>query len=127
LNPAPADRPRTQGTLLYPTLYMWYLVAGTLDLLVTHFMLHQLGGREVNAVAAELIERWGVWGLVGLKYGAVVVVVLVCETVGRRRPRAGRNLAIAAVVFSALPVGLGLIQVWAWTHGVGGVGHPEGH
>lgn len=101
--------------LRYPREYAWYILAGTLDIVVTHFIL-QLGGHEVNILADRLIERFGVWGLVALKYGTVVLVVLICEAVGRTRPRVGRALARAAVVISAFPVGLGLLKVYAWTH-----------
>ncbi|MEX2217469.1 MAG: DUF5658 family protein [Phycisphaerales bacterium] len=114
--PEPVPLAAPFPALLYGRFYTWYLLAGTLDILVTHFILSQLGGWEVNVLAARLIERYGVWGLVALKYSTVVVVVLVCEYVGRRRPRVGRGLAAAAIVISALPVGLGLLQVAAWTH-----------
>ena len=64
----------------------------------------------------SLTRRFGWWGLVGLKYSTVMLVVMICESVGRTRPRLGRALATAAVAISALPVGLGLLQVAAWTH-----------
>lgn len=109
------DTPPMLG-VLYPRHYAWYLVAATLDVLVTHFILSLLGGREVNALADRLIDHYGTWGLIVLKYSTVIVVVFICETVGRRKPSLGRFLATAAVVISALPVGLGLLQVAIWTH-----------
>ena len=54
--------------------------------------------------------------MVALKYATVVVVLIVCEIVGRRHAKVGRRLAVTAVILSALPVGLGLLQAWAWTH-----------
>ncbi len=113
----PSSRARAAANLplLYPNHYAWYILAGTLDIIVTHFIL-RLGGEELNGLADHLIERFGVWGLIGLKYGTVVLVVLICEAVGRVRPRWGRALASAAVVLSALPVGIGLLMVYGWTH-----------
>lgn len=102
---------------LYPNHYAWYVLAGTLDILVTFVIITYLGGGEANALAREILQNHGWSGMVTLKYSTVVVVLLVCEVVGRSRPGVGRGLAMGAVVISALPVGLGLLQVWAWTHG----------
>src|SRR5262245_51719109 len=63
---------------LYPDHYVWYVIAATLDVLVTYVIIGQLGGREVNRVAGALVERFGHWGLIGLKYASVVLVVLIC-------------------------------------------------
>ena len=101
---------------LYPDHYVWYVFAATLDIVVTYVIVWGLGGRELNRVAWSLVERFDHWGLIGLKFASVIVVVLICETVGRRNERWGRRLAVAAVVLSALPVGVGILQVLAWLH-----------
>lgn len=113
---------RRRGAVLYPNLYAWYLLAATLDVVVTHQILHHFRGSEVNRLADALIQRFGVVGMIGLKYTSIVVVVLICEFVGRRNWRLGRGLAIAAIVISAFPVGIGLLQIKAWTH-MPGAGH----
>ncbi len=122
------DKPARGRAVLYPDHYAWYLLGSALDIVVTTFILEHMGlgnehgvepvGREVNVLAARLIDVMGIWGLIALKFSTVIVVILVCETVGRRRPRLGRALATTAVVLSALPVGLGLLQAWAWTRGL---------
>lgn len=101
--------------VLYPNLYAWYILAATLDIIVTHQILHHFKGSEVNKLADALIQRYGVVGMVGLKYGSAVVVLLICEFVGRRRWQLGRRLAILAIIISAFPVGIGLLQIKAWT------------
>lgn len=112
-----AGRPtRLRRGVLYPNLYAWYILAATLDIIVTHQILHEFKGSEVNKLADLLIQRYGVVGMIGLKYSSIVLVVLVCEYVGRAHLRLGRRLAIAAIVISSLPVGIGLLQLWAWTH-----------
>ncbi len=45
------------------------------------------------------------------------MVVVICEYVGRRRPRLGRWVAVWAIAMSALPVGIGLLQIGAWIFG----------
>lgn len=106
---------RVRRAVLYPNLYAWYILAATLDVIVTHQILHHFQGTEVNKLADSLISRFGVAGMIGLKYASIIVVVLVCEFVGRRRYRLGRGLAIAAVCISSAPVGVGLLQLWAWS------------
>lgn len=101
---------------LYPSLYVWYIFAASLDVLLTYAFIYRIGGEEVNLVAARLVERYEHWGLIGLKYSSVILVIGVCEVVGRKSPRAGRSLAIAAIVISAFPVGYGLVQLLAWLH-----------
>lgn len=102
--------------VLYPNHYAWYMFASSLDIMMTYAIIWKLGGREVNAIAARLVEHLGHWGLIVLKFATVIVVVGVCEFVGRRRPGLGRRLAVAAIVSSAFPVGYGVVQVAAWTH-----------
>lgn len=116
----PSPAVRAKATMfpwaLYPNHYAWYILAGTLDVLVTFVIITYLGGGEANQLARRILHSHGWPGMVALKYSTVIVVLLVCEIVGRRHPTLGRNLALTAIVISALPVGLGLLQVWAWTH-----------
>jgi hypothetical protein len=102
--------------VLYPNLYLWYILASSIDIMLTYVIIYGLGGREVNGVANNLLHQFGHWGLIGLKYATVVLVVAICEIVGRRNLAFGRKLAVAAIVISAFPVGAGLVQVFAWTH-----------
>lgn len=106
---------RGRRGVLYPSLYAWYILAATLDVVVTHQILHHFQGSEVNKIADALIRLYGLAGMIGLKYASIIVVVLVCEFVGRRKYRLGRGLAIAAICISSMPVGVGLLQLWAWS------------
>lgn len=104
------------ANVLYPDLYVWYLFASSLDIILTYAIVWKLGGSEVNAVARHFIEHFEHWGLIFLKYTTVVLVVAICELLGRKSLVLGRRLAIAAIVLSAFPVGYGILQVVAWTH-----------
>ncbi|MBI1190888.1 MAG: hypothetical protein GC200_09445 [Tepidisphaera sp.] len=123
MNTAAANPKAWMRAALYPSLYVWYIFAASLDVLLTYAFIYRIGGEEVNLIAARLVERYEHWGLIGLKYSSVILVIGVCEVVGRRNLRTGRLLAIVAIVISAFPVGYGLLQLLAWLH-FGGPG-PE--
>lgn len=112
IKPAPGKR-----ALLYQDHYSWYLLAASLDVMVTTAIIEHFEGREVNKLANHLIEQYGLWGLVGLKFSTVIFVIMVCEYLGRRSYSRGRGLATLAIVVSALPVGLGLLQVYLSSRG----------
>src|SRR2546426_5662337 len=71
--------PPHRRPVLYPDRYAWYVLASSLDVMVTVTLLVHLGGREVNSFAQWSIERFGTWGLIGLKFLSVILVVAICE------------------------------------------------
>ena len=99
------------GAVLYPTQYVLYVLVSSLDLITTHTVMRHFGAVEVNTIADRAIKMFGFWGLIGLKFGTVVAVVLICEYVGRRRPRTGLKIAEWAVAISAVPVVVAVLQV----------------
>ncbi|MBX3323566.1 MAG: hypothetical protein KF757_11310 [Phycisphaeraceae bacterium] len=101
----------TEKHVLYPDLYCWYVLAATLDILMTTIVMTHFDAIEVNLIAAHLIERFGFVGLIPLKFATVVLVVLICEYVGRERHMTGQRVAITAVGLSSLPVVAALAQV----------------
>lgn len=103
--------------VLYPDYYCWYILAGAVDIMLTYIILERFDGSEVNQIANHMIKLAGLWGLILLKFSTVIVVVLICEYVGRRRRRLGKAVAIWAIAMSALPVGIGLLQLGAWVFG----------
>ncbi len=106
----PPEQPERRSFLrraaLYPDLYTWYVFVSSIDILFTWLIL-TAGGHEVNALAAWVVRTHNVPGLVVFKFGTVVFVVLVCETIGRRKYQAGVKLARWAVVISGFPVVVG--------------------
>ncbi len=101
----------THRPVLYPDQYVWYVFASSLDIIVTVFVLSHLGMREANTFAQWSIDRFGTWGLIGLKFLSVILVVCVCEYIGRRKHVAGRRLACWSILASLLPVLAALAQV----------------
>jgi hypothetical protein len=114
-SPAPPGDPAAGAaplgrTTLYPRVYLCFVFLAALDVIITLAILH-LGGHELNALADWVIQRYDVPGVVVYKFGLVVVVVLLCEIIGRRRPRRGQLLARWAVVISAFPVVIGTLHL----------------
>ena len=92
----------SQG-MLYPTQYTWFIFVSAMDIMMTWIVLYS-GGREVNRVAEVILHRFDLAGLVIFKFAMVILIILICEAVGRRRPAAGRKLATAAIAVTCFPV-----------------------
>ena len=97
------------------------MLVSALDLILTLLVLGVWEGREVNPIAAVVIAEMGYVGAIGFKFAIVVLVIVMCEVVGRQSERKGRAIALAAVVISALPVAysFGLLL---WSSFMGGSG-----
>lgn len=89
--------------VLYPGSYAGFIALALLDVLLTWLVL-SAGGVELNAIAAWLISRHNVPGMVALKFGTVMIVLIACEIVGSRAHHKGRKLAVWAVLINAVPV-----------------------
>jgi hypothetical protein len=97
--------------VLYPNRYAWYVLVSALDVMLTVTLLVHLGGREVNMLAQRSIEAFGTWGLIGLKFLSVVLVVTICEWVGRQRFVTGRRVATSAIFISLIPITAAVAQI----------------
>ena len=89
--------------VLYQNTYVWLVFVSALDVMLTWMILY-LGGREVNGLAAWVIDRFGGVGMVVYKFALVALVIAICEAAGRRRDSAGRGLARFAVAVTCVPV-----------------------
>jgi hypothetical protein len=88
----------------YQNAYVWLLLISFLDVLLTFLVLYEWDGHEANPIAHAIIEQMGlVWAAL-FKFASVLLVIIICETVGRRRDRTGRGLSRVAVAISAFPV-----------------------
>jgi len=94
----------------YPELYTWYVFVSALDVLFTWLILNN-GGQEVNKLADWIIDQHDLPGLTFFKFAMVVLVVLICEVVGRYRHELGGQLARWAVAISAFPVVVGAVHL----------------
>ncbi len=89
--------------VVYPGLYGWLLLLSVLDVLMTYGVL-RLGGSESNPLAAWVLRRADIAGMVVYKFVIIAGVVVLCEVVGRRAFGTGRKLAVALVLLATVPV-----------------------
>ncbi len=94
--------------VLFPDHYTWFVLASTMDLLMTWVVLHS-GGYEANAIAAYVIEKFDLYGTLIFKFAMVVLVIVICEVVGQRRYATGRALATWAILFPASGVAMAIV------------------
>ena len=103
-------RPVLVRRLLYPGVYLWYVVLASFDIILTWIIL-SLGGREENVLANWIFEHGGLVGAVVFKFATVVFVVVICEFVGRHRDKTGRRVAEWAIALTAIPVVVAIVQL----------------
>lgn len=104
----PESRPRH---VLYPNTYLWLVFVSSMDIMMTWVVLH-FGGYEANGLAAMALQNHGLPGLVGFKFAFVMLVIVICEVVGRRKRETGFALARAAVGVTCLPVILAFLLIY---------------
>ncbi len=113
-DPAAQDGALHVAHVLFPQVYVWYVFLAALDILFTYLILHPIfgdRGAELNLLAAWVIHRAGLPGMVVYKFGLVLFVVTICEFVGRRRPNLGRRLAEWCVAISTIPILVAVVQM----------------
>lgn len=98
--------PARSRAVMFPALYTWYVFLSALDLMLTWIILHA-DGEELNLIAAWVIARYNIRGLIAFKFIIVALVLLACEVVGRLKTDQGAKLARWAVALSAFPVVVG--------------------
>jgi hypothetical protein len=126
-----AGRPGPKRGVRYPNAYVWFVFLAALDIMLTYLILHPVlyshdpfmtepRGVETNALADWILARWDVPGMVIFKFLLVVLVVVLCEIIGRHKEETGRRIAEWAVAITAIPVVLALIQMgfdlYFWFH-----------
>ena len=109
LEPPPISRGRVPH-VLYPGIYTWYVFVSALDVMFTWVLLH-FGGQEVNHLANVVLQKWDLLGMVIYKFVLVVLVICICEFVGRQRIKLGQYLGEWAVGITSIPVLLAALQL----------------
>ena len=94
----------------YENTYVWLIFISCLDIMLTWVVLWH-GGREANAIAAAILRRFGLPGIVLFKLGIVVFLIAICEQIGRRDHQKGHTFARAAVAISVIPVILAIAML----------------
>ncbi|MHC4611896.1 MAG: DUF5658 family protein [Planctomycetota bacterium] len=113
---AERSRPSKIGWLSLPpirylSIYGCFIVVASLDIVLTWAVL-RLGGTEENVVAAAVIGHRGLVGMVLFKFSLVLLIIVMCEVIGRRRDEVGRKLAKLCVAITAVPVLAACAELW---------------
>jgi hypothetical protein len=87
------------------------IFVATLDILITWWIL-ALDGRELNPLAAAVIDRYALAGAVVFKFGLTALVILICEVIAARRDQTARRFLTAAVLISATAPAYGAGLLW---------------
>ena len=93
-----------------PNHYAWFVLLSSLDIMLTWAIL-SMGGCELNLLADRAQRLAGLWGLIGVKFSTVCVVVWACEGLAQRHPARARRLAVLVIAISAVPVIVALGQL----------------
>lgn len=101
--------------LIFQNAYVWLILLASLDIMCTWIVLWH-GGREMNGLAARFI-RYGPAGLVVYKFLLIVLIISLCEIVGRRNMGAARILIGAAIGLNCIPVLFAAVQLLAREYG----------
>lgn len=96
--------------ILFPQTYGLYITCAAADTVLTGMIL-TLGGIELNLIAAGVIDRTGLIGMLLFKFATVYTVLLICEYIGRHRLCTARRLGTWAVIISVFPVLVGLHEL----------------
>src|SRR5262245_29291971 len=98
--------------VLYPNTYVWLVFLASLDVMMTWIILSPaFGGYEVNKLANWVIRAGGLKATIVYKFGLIVLVVVICELIGRRRPKTGARLAAWCVAIQCVPVLVAFVQL----------------
>ncbi len=98
--------PSNRGSLaLYPSHYTWLIFLSAMDIMMTAIVIYR-GGYEANGLADIVLRHFDLPGMVIFKFALMIFFIAVCQLVGRRNPTAGRRLAVAAILITAIPVTL---------------------
>ena len=96
----------------YPDHYSWLVFVAALDAMLTYCVL-RLGGREVNALANAVLQWAGWHGMVVYKFALIVLVIVLCEVIGRRDDRWGRRLGVIGIGITWVPIVLAFLLLAA--------------
>jgi hypothetical protein len=87
----------------YPNSYVWLLLFSSMDIMLTWVIL-LFGGSEVNPIARQVIDLFGLPGMIIYKFALIVFFIAICEVVGTLRDSTGWLLSKFSVMIACVPV-----------------------
>mgnify|MGYP004247599739 CR=1 FL=1 len=98
----------------YRLAYVFFVLLSLLDLGLTCYILGGELGRELNPIADLIVRRYELFGLIVFKLAMIVLIILLCESIGSRRDDLGRFISRLSVVITSVPVVLSSYQLVAY-------------
>ena len=99
----------------YGGAYIFLILFSSIDIILTYLIVipNRIGleGFELNPFADRVLQNHGFWGMIVYKFALTVFFIVLCEEVGRRRPKTGKRLAKVAVAIAAIPFVWSLIAI----------------
>ncbi len=96
--------------VIFPHEYIALLIVSFLDIVFTWVIL-SLGGTEINPIMNIVLLAHGLLGMILVKFAIILLVIILCEEVGRRHLLKGRRLVRVTVAIGLFPVVVGLTQL----------------
>lgn len=84
--------------------YVWLMFLAGMDVMLTWYILERHGGEEVNPVAKQVIDSWGLWGAIGFKFSLLLFVIIASEWIARENFKVAKFLVWFALTISSFPV-----------------------
>jgi len=105
--------------VLYPRLYPWFVLAASLDVLLTWLILSPaMGGVELNPIAARVLDTGGISAATAFKFATVMIVMYLAEYIGRRDGEMGRVILSVAVLCNVGVVMISSLQIAMFNAGL---------
>lgn len=100
------SRPRffSLPPLRFQDEYVWLMFLAGMDVMLTWYILERHGGEEVNPVAKQVIDSWGLWGAIGFKFSLLLFVIIASEWIARENFKVAKFLVWFALTISSFPV-----------------------
>jgi hypothetical protein len=107
-------RARWDVRSLLPAESLLFVALSAADLLMTYRLLWHGQFFEANPVAQWFFVRWNIAGMTFFKFGLVIFIIVLAETIERHRPRVGRAILLLGCLAAAAVFIHGLRL--HWTH-----------
>ncbi len=96
--------------LLYSDEYVFLFFVSLADVALTWLLLRWTG-QPVNHPIDFLLANLGFTGLALWQLLVIVLVMVACEEIGRRRQMTGRRVAETAILVACIPVVAAIVQM----------------
>ena len=103
----------TLPEMRYQNAYVWLVLVSALDIILTLLIVHLWPAHEANPLAAAIMSVMGFGWAIVFKLSTILLVIVMCEVVGRYDDRAGFGVVAAGIVLNSLVVAYTLLLMFS--------------